>query len=83
MVNVLRENNGELTFSSEVEEYILDRNMQLKAIKLKNGQVVDSERLHRHYSPKHPLLRTPIGLQKTLDQFFVHEFREKRLAITV
>jgi hypothetical protein len=79
MTKILNEDNGSLKFSSEIEEYILDENMQLKALRLRNGLTVDHEHLHRHFSPKHPLLKTPTGLRSTLDQFFLHEFREKRL----
>jgi hypothetical protein len=80
MVKILNENNGEIEFSSEIQEYILDANMELKAVKLSSGEVVDHEHLHRHFSPKHPALKTPTGLKKTLDQFFVQEFMERRYA---
>lgn len=80
MVKILSENNGELEFSNEIQEYILDSKMELKAVKLKSGQVIDHEHLHRHFSPKHPLLSTPTSLKRTLDQFFVQEFMERRTA---
>ena len=83
MVSILTEENGQLAFSSEVTEYILDEKMELKAIKLRDGQTIDHERLHRHFSPKHPLLRTPVGLKTMLDQFFLHEFRQRRHLPTV
>lgn len=79
---ILTEKKGELKFSQEVEEFILDENMRLKAVKLKNGETVDHNRLHKQYSPKHPLLKTPKAIKKTLDQFFLHEFRERRLIPT-
>ena len=79
MATILKENNGELTFSNEVKEYILDENMELKALRLADGQTVDHLHLHRHFSPKHPLLKTPTVLRKTLDQFFLHQFKERRL----
>jgi predicted Zn-dependent peptidase len=77
------EDNGEIRFSTEIKEYILDENMELKAMKLRNGETVDYQHLHRQFAPKHPLLRTPTGVRKTLDQFFVHEFKERRLPTTV
>jgi hypothetical protein len=82
MTTILENNAGSIKFSEEVEEYILDKNMQLKAVRLKNGLTVDHEHLHRHFSPKHPLLKTPQSLKSTLDQFFVHEFKEKRLVVS-
>jgi len=78
MTSILEQNNGALKFSNDVAEYILDENMQLKAVKLRNGEMVDHEHLHRHFSPKHPLLKTPSELKKTLDRFFIHEFVERR-----
>ena len=80
MKNILEEIDGDVRFSSQVREYILDENMQLKAIVLKNGEEVDYERIHRHFSPKHPMIRTPKGMKKTLDSLFVHEFVDKRAA---
>jgi len=82
MVSILEDNGGDVRFSQDIEEYILDGNMQLKAVKLKSGLTVDHEHLHRHFMPQHPLLKTPESLKTTLDQFFVHEFREKRLTVT-
>jgi hypothetical protein len=78
MASILKQDNGNVKFSTEIEEYILDENMELKAVRLKSGETVDHEHLHRHFSPKHPLLKTPTGLRKALDQFFVHEFAERR-----
>ena len=86
MVNresILKEDRGGLRFSDEIEEYILDENMHLKAVRLRNGETIDHIHLHRQFSPKHPLLRTPSGVRDTLDQFFIHEFRERRLTATV
>jgi len=77
--SILTEDESGLKFSQEVAEYILDENMQLKAVKLKNGVIVDSEHLHSEFNPKHPLLRTPTLVKRTLDQFFLHEFTERRL----
>ncbi|MFH1055757.1 MAG: hypothetical protein V1744_06675 [Candidatus Altiarchaeota archaeon] len=80
MTSILEETNGELKFSGNIQEFILDEKMELKAVKLRGGETVDYEHLHRHFSPKHPLLKTPSILKRTLDQFFLHEFKEKRLA---
>ena len=80
---ILTEYNGSIRFSNEIAEYILDENMQLKAVKLNNGQTIDYHQLHRQFAPKHPLLKTPSRIKKTLDQFFLHEFRERRLPATV
>ena len=80
--SILKENRGGLTFSDEIQEYILDENMELKAVRLKNGEVIDYKHLHREFTPKHPLLRTPLKIKNTLDQFFLQEFRERRLAAT-
>jgi hypothetical protein len=79
LTKILDSNGGELRFSEEISEYILDENMELKAVRMRNGQTLDHEHIHRHFSPKHPLLSTPSGLRKTLDQFFLHEFRDRRL----
>lgn len=81
MSKILEQDGGDIKFSNEVQEYILDENMELKAIRLKNGVEIDHKRLHRDYSPKHPLLRTPENLKSTLDQFFLHEFKAKRVGI--
>jgi hypothetical protein len=80
MASILSEKNGQLGFSTEIEEFILDDKMELKAVRLKDGSTLDHEHLHRHFSPKHPLLKTPEGVKKTLDQFFIHEFVERRIA---
>jgi hypothetical protein len=77
---ILTKHNGEVKFSNEIEEYILDENMELKAVKLRNGETIDHEHIHRQFTPKHPLLKTPLKIKKTLDQFFLHEFKERRLA---
>ena len=79
MATILEENNGELRFSDEITEYILDENMELKAVRLKDGKTLDSEQLHRDFTPKHPLIQTPQGLKRTLDQFFIHEFKDRRI----
>jgi len=81
MPSILSEKDGQLGFSSEVTEFILDENMEFKAVKLKDGSTVDHEHLHRHFSPKHPMVKTPAGLKRTLDQFFLHEFMERRMAV--
>ena len=78
MTTILSEKDGHIGFSSEIEEFILDQNMELKAVRLRDGSCVDHEHLHRHFSPKHPLLKTPTELKRTLDQFFIHEFVERR-----
>lgn len=80
MASILSERNGHLEFSSDIEEFILDGKMEFKAVRLRDGRTVDHEHLHRHFSPKHPLLKTPAGLKRALDQFFFHEFVEKRTA---
>jgi hypothetical protein len=79
---ILEQTSGGLKFSDDVEEYILDSKMQLKAVKLKDGRTIDHERLHSHFSPKHPLISTPSGLRSMLDQFFVHEFRQRRIPVS-
>ena len=79
LTKILNVNDGELKFSEEISEYILDENMELKAVKMRSGETLDHEHLHRYFSPKHPLLSTPSGLKRTLDQFFLHEFRDRRL----
>ena len=76
---ILTQNNGALQFSDEITEYILDENMELKAVRLRDGRVVDYRVLHRQFTPKHPLLKTPVGVKRTLDQFFLHEFVERRI----
>ncbi len=68
-----------MRFSHDIVEYILDDRMQLKAVKLRNGSVIDARDLHRQFNPKHPLLKTPSKIRETLDQFFVHEFQSRRL----
>ncbi len=78
MEKILEENNGNVRFSSQIHEFILDENMELKAVKLKNGIEVDHEGLHRFFAPKHPLIKTPQGMKETLDSFFVHEFVDRR-----
>lgn len=78
MVKILEDDRGEIRFSPQIEEFILDENMQLKAIRLKSGETIDHTHLHRQFSPKHPLLKTPEKVKSTLDQFFVHEFMSKR-----
>ena len=78
MGSVLVEESGMLKFSDEVDEFILDSKMQLKAVRLKTGQVIDHKALHRRFTPKHPLISTPDKVKSALDQFFIHEFKEKR-----
>ncbi|MBU0762482.1 MAG: hypothetical protein KKD39_05600 [Candidatus Altiarchaeota archaeon] len=78
MEKVLEDKGGELKFSPDVAEFILDKNMELKAVRLRNGKVVDHEHLHTRFNPKHPLLSSPEKVKHALDQFFVHEFKEKR-----
>ncbi|MFH0862502.1 MAG: hypothetical protein V1875_05660 [Candidatus Altiarchaeota archaeon] len=78
MATILSEKDGHIGFSNEIEEYILDGNMELKAVRLRDGSCVDHEHLHKAFSPKHPLLKTPSELKKTLDRFFIHEFVERR-----
>ena len=80
MTAILEETDGALKFSEEVKEFILDEKMELKAVKLKNGQMIDHMHLHRHFSPRHPLIKTPTGLRIALDQLFLHEFTDRRLA---
>jgi hypothetical protein len=81
--SILTESGGELRFSRQIREYILDENMQLKAVRLRNGEVIDAKHLHRRFTPTHPLLKTPARIKQTLDQFFVYEFRERRLPATI
>ncbi len=82
MATILQETTDGLRFSNEVEEFILDRNMQLKAVKLKDGSTIDHERLHRHHNPQHPLIKTPTGLKSVLDMFFLEEFRQRRITFS-
>ena len=81
MENILEQEGEGVKFSEAIKEYILDEKMQLKAVKLKNGIEIDSEQIHRQFEPKHPLLATPAGVRNILDQFFLHEFKEKRFCI--
>jgi hypothetical protein len=78
MVRILEEESGSVKFSNEVDEFILDNKMQLKAVKLKSGQIMDHKSLHDRFSPKHPLLSTPKKVKHALDQFFVQEFKARR-----
>ncbi|MFH1402920.1 MAG: hypothetical protein ABIH11_01460 [Candidatus Altiarchaeota archaeon] len=77
---VLVERGGCLEFNRKaISEYILDENMELKAVRFKSGEVQDMEGIHRLHRPKHPLLRTPESLRRALDLFFLHDLAEKRL----
>jgi hypothetical protein len=78
MAKILEESRGILEFSGNISEYILDDKMQLKAVRLKDGQVIDHESLHSRVKPKHPLISTPKNLKNALDQFFVREFVTRR-----
>ena len=78
MVKVLESEGGQVRFSEQVSEYVLDENMVLKAVVLKDGNRVDHTHLHEVFAPKHPLLRTPEKVRAALDQFFVHEFKDRR-----
>jgi hypothetical protein len=78
MVSILENGDSGIHFSEDIEEFILDKNMKLKALKLRSGETIDHRELHRHFNPRHPLLKTPRKLKKTLDQFFVLEFSQKR-----
>jgi hypothetical protein len=77
---LLVEKGGRLEFNRKaISEYILDENMELKAVRFKNGRVQDFNGIHKSHRPKHPLLKTPQKLKKALHLFLVDSLAEQRL----
>ncbi len=79
-MKVLVQQKGKLEFNKEaITEYILDENMELKALRFKDGVMKDIRGIHRQHRPQHPMLRTPEGLKKTLNLFFRHSLNEQQI----